>query len=419
MHPTPPPPGERPTDSESAASAFARRLAFLELDVADAERLRRVADKFADSYTGFLDGFYGHLRAFPATARFLDDPVRFEHLRRMQEQHFRTLLEARWDDFYVAGRRRVGDAHADGGVEPEYFLGAYVLYLRHAINTLEREVPDATERSALFLSLLKAVFLDIGLTLDAYFAQTTVRLRNALDMLWRANQELRHFAQLTTHDLKTPLATVANLCDEAVDEFGEAMPPEARKLIASARQASFRMSAMIDELLGSAMSGPITDGKTQVDLERICLDAVERVRPQLAQKGLVLELPNQWPVVWANKIRLREALYNLLSNASKFVRDREGRIEVRAETHGHKIRISVHDNGPGIPKEELERIFVPFRRLPAHRDLPGSGLGLYFTKNLIESEGGRVWCESQPGQGATFLIELDNHADESRTDRTS
>src|SRR5689334_22277441 len=81
------------------------------------------------------------------------------------------------------------------------------------------------------LPLIKVIFLDIGLTLDAYFSQATQRLREALDMYWKANDDLRRFAQLTSHDLKTPLATVANLCDEVLDEFGDEIPVEAREMI--------------------------------------------------------------------------------------------------------------------------------------------------------------------------------------------
>ena len=64
------------------------------------------------------------------------------------------------------------------------------------------------------------------------------------------------------------------------------------------------------------------------------------------------------------------------------------------------------DNGPGIPPEERERIFAPFRRLSQHRDRPGSGLGLYFAKNLIAQQGGRIWVESTPGEGSRFCVQL-------------
>src|SRR6185369_2280265 len=105
------------------------------------------------------------------------------------------------------------------------------------------------------------------------------------------------------------------------------------------------------------------------------------------------------PLPWlrGHPVKIREAFYNLLSNAAKFIDKRPGRIEITATIDGADCVFCVADNGPGIPQEELTRIFAPFRRLPMHHDRPGSGLGLYFTKNLIEQQSGRIWVEATPG----------------------
>ena len=73
------------------------------------------------------------------------------------------------------------------------------------------------------------------------------------------------------------------------------------------------------------------------------------------------------------------------------------------------MRVQHPGQRPGIPREDLDRIFSPFRRLRMHQHRPGSGLGLYFTKNLIEQQGGRVWAESELGQGSTFYLQLGRH----------
>ena len=102
--------------------------------------------------------------------------------------------------------------------------------------------------------------------------------------------------------------------------------------------------------------------------------------------------------------------YNLLSNAAKFVDGRSGRMEIATDLSDGRCIVSVQDNGPGIPAEELERIFVPFHRLPMHRDRPGSGLGLYFAKKLVEQQGGRIWAQSEPGEGSCFFVQLNRAA---------
>jgi signal transduction histidine kinase len=303
------------------------------------------------------------------------------------------MLDADWNEAYVERRYRVGDVHAHVGISPQVFLGAYNQYLQFCMMQLASKSDPATQAYALQVrSLQKAVFLDIALTLEAYFTQATQSLRHALDLVFQANTELRQFAQLTSHDLKTPLATMANLCDEALDEFRGEMPAEAAKLIESARVRAFRMSATIDELLSSTGNA--------------IAEAVERIRPLLDQKKIELTVAEGLPRVLGDPVRIREVFYNLLSNAVKFSNKTKGKISIGCTTRDDESIFSVADNGSGIPAEELSRVFVPFRRLPAHRNVPGSGLGLYFVKTMVEQQGGRVWVESEVGKGSCFYVLL-------------
>ena len=225
-------------------------------------------------------------------------------------------------------------------------------------------------------------------------------------MLWRANQDLRQFAHLTACDLQTPLATVTNLCEEVLDEFGSEMPLEARKLIQAARQRAFRMGELVDELLSTARPNDTSEEPENVSIAKILSEVIDRVRPTLIQRKIELVLPREFTTVWGNHVRIREAVYNVVSNAAKFIDKEPGRIEIRIELGATICTLSIADNGPGIPYSELGRIFVPFRRLPATHDQPGYGLGLYFAKHLIEEQGGRIWIDSEPGQGSCFHMEL-------------
>ncbi|HTN77069.1 MAG TPA: HAMP domain-containing sensor histidine kinase, partial [Pirellulaceae bacterium] len=293
------------------------------------------------------------------------------------------------------------------GIEPEFFLGSYQLYLSFYLQRLEEQT--STNRHMFtqqVQSLVKAVMLDIGLTLDAYFSRLTDDLRQALDMYWRANAELRQFAQLASHDLKTPLATVANLCEEVLDEFRQEMPKEACDLIERAKQRSYKMSHMIDDLLAATLTQPGTDRLSAVPLDEVLADVIDRLQSTIAEKEVTLTLPEQLPSVLGNRPRLCEALYNLISNAVKFVNVQAATVTIGIAESAHETVISIIDNGPGVPPEELERIFNPFRRMPQHRALPGSGLGLYFTKSLVEQQGGRVWAESSVSGGGRFFVAL-------------
>ncbi len=391
----------------SQNNEIAQRAAFLDLDAVDRAHLDKLAPLYESCAADFVDTFYRHLLRFEETAKFLGDPRLVERLKRAQNEHFKSMLGADWDEKYVSDRQQVGHTHAEVGIEPHLFLGAYNQYAQFCFRRFATaKTSEARQDLEQLLSVLKVIFLDVGLTLDAYFDQLTQKLRHALDMLWRANIELKHFAQLASHDLKTPLATVANLCDEALDEFGEQMPVEARNLVEAAKKRTFRMSTMIDELLASQLAPEGSETNSEIESEAALAEAIERVRPLAGSKGVEINVPHVLPRVWGNRIRLQEAFYNLLSNAVKFSAGPHARVDVTVDSQEGHYQFCISDTGSGIPPEELERIFMPFRRLPQHRQLPGSGLGLYFTKHMIEHQEGRVWVESQPGQGSRFFVLL-------------
>lgn len=386
---------------------LAERLAYLGLKAEDRVRLQSLIAPFQGFATELVEAFYRHLFSFDDAARFLGDPTLVARLKQTQQEHFLSLLSGDWNAQYVEQRRRIGQTHAQVGIDPELFLGAYNRYVQEAFRLyLTADGSPISPQVEALMSLLKVVFLDLGLSLEAYFSRATQTMQQALDMYWKANIELRQFAHLASHDLKTPLATVANFCDEAIDEFGDQMPAEAKQLIASAKQRTFRMSDMINELLASATSFELADRLQEVSTQAVLAEAIERLRPAIQQKQFVVELPKNLPIVLGDSVRLRESFYNLLSNAVKYVERTPGKLTIGVAPHADGFEFTFADNGPGIPREDLELIFAPFRRSALHRDRPGSGLGLYFTKTMIEHQGGRIWVESEVGRGTCFHVVL-------------
>jgi signal transduction histidine kinase len=283
-----------------------KQLAFLQLSDADQQRLQALRPAFAEFSRDFVDAFYAHLYRFDETARLLSDETTVERLKTQQLAHLESMLGAQWDDAYVERRQAVGQAHADRGLEPEFFLGAYNQYIQFSFREYAAQQGFASaDGFEELLSLLKVILLDIGLTLSAYFERATQDLRKALDLYWQANSELRRFAELASHDLKTPLATMANLCDEAVDEFGDQMPDEARALVEQTRQCSFRMSHMIDELLASAVKDRSQHELGEVAVDAVLREALERVQPLLDKTGIRVDIEGAFPKVIGDDVPLR------------------------------------------------------------------------------------------------------------------
>jgi signal transduction histidine kinase len=300
------------------------------------------------------------------------------------------------------------------GLEPQWFLGAYNQYIQHCFGYFAA-LPgqELGQYVAGTLSLLKLIVLDIGLALDAYFASSTEQLRKALELYEQSNTELREFAHLVSHDLKTPLATVAGLCEEFLDEFGKQVPDEGRRLVDAARSRTMKMKGMIDELLAMSETAAQPAQRARVSTRSLVDEVLDRVRLEIGERPIRIDVPDQMPEIDFHPGRFREVLYQLLSNAVKFMDKESGEIRVNVEEVGHEHVFCVADNGSGISQVDQQKIFAPFQRLPQHRNRPGSGLGLYFVRRIIEERGGRVWVESRVGQGSRFYIAIPRSVEDS------
>lgn len=215
------------------------------------------------------------------------------------------------------------------------------------------------------------------------------------------------FSRTLIHELKTPLTPIISSSDLLITGIKE--EPWA-SIAQNILRGAETMSRRIDELLDLAKGeiGTLQILKKHVSLSRMLEEIVSEMSPLAAGRGqsLVLEPCGSMPRVMADEIRIRQVVQNLITNAFKFS-DKGGVITVRACPGPDSITVCVRDNGIGITPEEQSRLFKPYERLDAdQRRLGGLGLGLALCKNLVELHGGRIWVESQKGEGSTFCFSL-------------
>ena len=229
-------------------------------------------------------------------------------------------------------------------------------------------------------------------------------LKRHAEELARSNGELERFAYVASHDLQEPLRMVASFLELLAERYKGRLDERADKYINYAVDGAARMKALIDGLL--RYSRVTTQGRRLEEMEtRSALDeAMANLGRAIEEKGAVVT-HDDLPTVLADPIQLVQLFQNLIGNALKFC-DGTPRVHVAAERTGEEWVFSVRDNGIGIAPEYRERIFQIFQRLHGRDKYPGTGMGLAICKRVVERHGGRIWVESRPGQGSTFLFTL-------------
>ncbi len=220
------------------------------------------------------------------------------------------------------------------------------------------------------------------------------------------NDELERFTYTVSHDLKSPLITVGGFLGLLEQDVAEGNAAKATECIARALGATEKMHQLLDGILELSRIGRVVNPPERIALAELVDEALELLGGRISERGVRIEISPNLPVVHGDHLRLRETFQNLIENAVKYMGDQpEPRIDIGVRHHDNETVCFVRDNGMGIDPKYHEHVFDLFRKLDAHSD--GTGAGLALVKRIIETQGGRIWVESDgAGQGSTFCFTL-------------
>jgi PAS domain S-box-containing protein len=223
--------------------------------------------------------------------------------------------------------------------------------------------------------------------------------------LMERNTDLEAFAHTVSHDLRAPLSSLDGFAHLLRESTAGRLTPEETEYLDRIVNSSAIMDTLIASMLEFALSERGGEDLEPVDLEVLVREIWMDLERAYEGSGASLRTSFGGTEVHSDPVLLRQVLANLMDNALKFnTKPHPPLIEAGLRYGGGEFAIFVKDNGPGIPPEEREAVFSPFRRLSS--DIPGLGIGLSTVKRAVESWGGRVWLESDPESGSTFFFTI-------------
>ena len=236
------------------------------------------------------------------------------------------------------------------------------------------------------------------------------RQKLLMTALEASNKELKDFAYIVSHDLKAPLRAIGSLSEWIVADYAEKLDDNGREQLQLLITRVARMHDLIEGILQYSRVGRIEEKKEEIDLNNTVREIIETID---LPPNIDIEVPKKLPTIFFSRTPVEQIFQNLLSNAIKYMDKPEGKIVIDWARENGSWTFNVTDNGPGIKKIYFDKIFHIFQTLAPRDEIESTGIGLTIVKKIIETNGGKIWLESEIGKGSTFSFTLPQNETES------
>jgi signal transduction histidine kinase len=231
-------------------------------------------------------------------------------------------------------------------------------------------------------------------------------MRRRQEELIQANADLEQFAHSASHDLREPIRSISVYGELLAKQYGKSLDDRGAEFLGHMQTAVRRMDALLADLLSYAHASSIPDQPP----EPVCAAeplkvALENLAGAIQESGAKITV-GEMPAVRMRESHLEQLFQNLVGNAIKYRKDEPLHVCLAATRQERFWLFHVEDNGIGIPAEYKETIFGIFKRLHTNNTYSGTGMGLAICQRIVERYRGRIWVESEPGRGATFLFTI-------------
>ncbi len=300
---------------------------------------------------------------------------------------------------------------------PEKLKGSSI-HDSHIIDTEKISLADEQLTAGETLSYETTLIAQKGnqIPVEVYLHKVNYQNTDCLQWMLRdisASKELERLREdlmaMIYHDLRAPLSNVETSLGMLASMLPVENEPTIKSILSIVTRSMDRLQRLIDSLLDMHRldSGQAVIKQKNTSLSELVVDALEIVAPMAEGKRQKINVlvPHELPEIWADSDMLRRVLINLIENATKYTPS-DGQIFISAQQQDLFINVCIRDTGPGILPEDQDRVFNKYTRLKNKESIHGLGLGLAFCKLAIEAHGGKIWIESQKGEGTSFIFSI-------------
>jgi PAS domain S-box-containing protein len=242
--------------------------------------------------------------------------------------------------------------------------------------------------------------------LEDSVAARTAELATSNQALANTNKELESFSYSVSHDLRAPLRAIDGFSAILLEEYGDKLDADGRRMLGVVREGSVKMAHLIDDILDFSRAGRTAMTLGVIDMNALVRSALADLAPVIKGRDLDLRIATL-PAAYGDAHTIQRVWMNLLDNAIKYTAPRKSAvIEVGVCEIDGTTTYFVNDNGVGFDMQYVDKLFGLFQRLHSPEQFPGTGCGLAIVARIVTRNGGRLWAEGQPDRGATFYFVL-------------